>query len=364
MTSPARPHPRCPGCGEPVSPQASFCEACGHPLIPTESAPSPQAVEGSAQTRRLGVRNSPLAICPVCGGTISADGYCQICGAKAPSATDHYSAAAAGWVGGVCDRGRQHARNEDAMELWADASRAVLVVCDGVSTSSDSDVAAKVAARTARDVLVAAVSGHDPDTGLDAALVAAAAAANAQVVATTAAESTNAASATLAAAVVVGDRLYYGNLGDTRVYFIGDHTASLLSVDDSMAQAFIEQGMTRAEAEALPRAHAITRWLGRDSVQIVPRVGGLELSEPGWVVVCSDGLWNYASSPEDLAAQVRGAAADDPDPATVAGRLVAWANSCGGRDNITVAVARYRQRPHSLEDTVPTPPGKEPPAHG
>ncbi len=36
-------------------------------------------------------------------------------------------------------------------------SRAVLVVCDGVSTSTDSDVASLAAARAARDVLVRSV---------------------------------------------------------------------------------------------------------------------------------------------------------------------------------------------------------------
>lgn len=363
MTDPATDTPRCPACGQPVPPHAWFCEACGEPLVPTEPAPpGDQPASGSQQTRRLGVRNSELAVCPSCGGTIDADGYCQTCGAKAPSAADHYSESPAEWVGGVCDRGLAHVRNEDAMALWADADRAVLVVCDGVSTSADSDVAARVAATTARDVLVQALTGDREGLSLDDAFVEAAAAANARVVETTAVESTNAASATFAAAVVADGRVHYGNLGDSRVYFIGEAGQLLLSVDDSMAQAFIEQGMTRAEAESLPRAHAITKWLGRDSVEIVPRVGELDLSEPGWVVVCSDGLWNYASSPAELAAQLDAAGTDD-DPTAIAGRLVSWANSRGGRDNITVALARCAGRPHSLGDTVPTP-GEEPPEHG
>jgi serine/threonine protein phosphatase PrpC len=119
--------------------------------------------------------------------------------------------------------------------------------------------------------------------------------------------------------------------------------------------------MTRAEAESLPRAHAITRWLGRDSNEIVPRVGELDLPGPGWVVVCSDGLWNYASSPDELGEQLA-AAAIDADPAAIAGRLVAWANSRGGKDNITVALARCQPRPHSLGDVPAT--EEESPEHG
>jgi serine/threonine protein phosphatase PrpC len=304
----------------------------------------------------------------VCGGTVGSDGYCQTCGAKAPSARDHFTATPAGWVAGVCDRGLQHHRNEDAMALWAQDHRAVLVVCDGVSTSIDSDVAAMAAAEKARDVLVERLSAEPDDEAVAASLVAATAEANAAVVATTAPDSTNAASATFAAAVVVGDRIHYANLGDSRVYFLGDTQRQLLSVDDSMAQAFIAEGMAREEAEALPRAHAITKWLGRDSLDIVPRTGALTVPEPGWLVVCSDGLWNYASGPEDLAARLATAATDSDDPAAIAQRLVTWANDQGGHDNITVALARVpapAPEPASptLGAAVPSEP-KEQPDHG
>lgn len=339
--------PSCPNCGRATDPAAWFCEACGHPLVPTAPAPAPAPATDapSTQTRRLGVRVSQLADCPSCGGTVGADGYCQTCGAKAPSPRDHFSSAPAPWVGGVCDKGRQHHRNEDAMALWAEGDRAVLVVCDGVSTSIDSDVAALAAAEKARDVLVSlgsdGVAGAGSrDAAIARALVTATAEANQAVIATTAADSTNAASATFAAAVVVGDRVHFANLGDSRVYLLCEAERVLLSEDDSLAQAFIAEGMPRAEAEALPRAHAITKWLGRDAVEVVPRTGVRQVPGPGWLVVCSDGLWNYASAPDDLAAQVLAAAAGTTEPAEIARRLVVWANEQGGHDNITVALAR------------------------
>lgn len=339
--------PTCPQCGRPIDPAAWYCEACGNPLIPTV-APAAAAVVAadapSTQTRRLGARASQLTTCPSCGGTVGADGYCQTCGAKAPSPRDHFAEAPAPWVAGVCDRGVQHHRNEDAMALWARGDRAVLVVCDGVSTSIDSDVASMAAAKAARDSLVTALGGDTldarDDPAMAQALVEAVAHANEAVLATTAADSTNAASATFAAAVVAGDRVHYANLGDSRVYFLGETQRLLLSLDDSMAQAFIAEGMPRQEAEALPRAHAITKWLGRDALDIVPRTGSLEVPGPGWLLVCSDGLWNYASSPDELAVQLTAASAGNAEPATTAQRLVDWATSRGGHDNITVAVAR------------------------
>jgi serine/threonine protein phosphatase PrpC len=131
-------------------------------------------------------------------------------------------------------------------------------------------------------------------------------------------------------------------------------------------------GMSREEAESGPHAHAITRWLGVDAPDPVPRTTARRLDGPGWLLVCSDGLWNYCSAAPALrelvtatvaglarrpegATQARpaGEAAESaldlptgppaqawPDPEVVAEELVAWANRQGGHDNITVALAR------------------------
>ncbi|MGH3673160.1 MAG: hypothetical protein ACRDSH_21460, partial [Pseudonocardiaceae bacterium] len=58
--------------------------------------------------------------------------------------------------------------------------------------------------------------------------------------------------------------------------------------------------------------------------------------EPGVVVVCTDGLWNYLDTVEELAAALPARAWKSPLDA--ARRLVEIALCCGGRDNITVAV--------------------------
>ena len=108
----------------------------------------------------------PRRSAPPCGGAVAADGYCATCGARAPSPRDHFVEQPAPWVAAVCDRGVRHPRNEDAVAVAADpepGTRAVLVVCDGVSSSTDSDVASLAAARAARDVLAAshpARAGH------------------------------------------------------------------------------------------------------------------------------------------------------------------------------------------------------------
>ena len=89
--------------------------------------------------------------------------------------------------------------------------------------------------------------------------------------------------------------------------------------------------MTQAEAYADERAHAITGWLGADAVELDPHTASFEPDEPGVVVVCTDGLWNYAESAAELASVV-------PKDART---LVGVAIDGGGHDNITVAVLPF-----------------------
>ena len=56
------------------------------------------------------------------------------------------------------------------------------------------------------------------------------------------------------------------------------------------------------------------------------------------LLVCSDGLWNYAPSDADIYDLAFGGGDDEPSLAR-AERLVAFANEQGGHDNITVAIA-------------------------
>jgi len=365
----------CPTCHAVVGDSEQFCEACGAQLSPTVAAAEPPPVEVSTLATPvpddLG-GTSPT--CPACGGEVDSDGYCGTCGARAPRHRDHFSEQPAAWVAAVCDRGIRHGRNEDAVALAADTepgSRAVLVVCDGVSSSVDSDLASLAAARAARDILAASHSrGLGTGSSLLAAVIArlkaATDAALEAVLAVSVSDVTaddpgagepppeipaadltagsSPASCTFVAAVVERDLLVVGSVGDSRAYWFPDSgPAVALSVDDSFAQEQIALGVPRAEAEAGPQSHAITRWLGVDAPPHTPRTATMKLDKPGWLMVCSDGLWNYCSEAQDLAVLISRTSGISPsaaEPLALAGALVDWANAQGGRDNISVALAR------------------------
>src|SRR5690606_11974661 len=106
---------------------------------------------------------------------------------------------------------------------------------------------------------------------------------------------------TLLAAGVDGDVVLAGRVGGPRVDWLpGDGQAEQLSVDDSWAQEMIAAGVPRAQAESSPQAHAITRWLGPDAPDTDARCAATVPTGPGWLLVCSDGLWNYCSDPHAM----------------------------------------------------------------
>jgi serine/threonine protein phosphatase PrpC len=368
----------CPRCGETVPDGANFCEACGTQLgeVTEQEAQTGPKVQAhgslpiSRPTHLLTDAGAPATRrpCAECGGPVGEDLYCEQCGTKAPSEREHFRESPASWVAGVCDRGAKRARNEDALALVASETpgeRCVLIVLDGVSSSVDSDVASLAGARAARDVLrVPTGQGlgtpESRDAAVRKALTDAAAAAQAAIVAHTASDTESPASATFTCVLVEaepeGPVLWHANIGDSRAYWVPDGGPAVqLTRDDSAAEALIAGGMDAEEAHRSSQAHAITRWLGRDSEDVAPTIGRLPLPEEGWVLACSDGLWNYAPTAADLAVQVHAAGRTHPDDVEqVALELVQWAVRAGGHDNISVAVARMGARPVSETEGVTT----------
>ena len=67
------------------------------------------------------------------------------------------------------------------------------------------------------------------------------------------------------------------------------------------------------------------------------------MAAPGWLLVCSDGLWNYASEAPALQQLIADLSGNGPAPLPLAEALVKWANEQGGKDNIGVALARVTE---------------------
>ena len=310
----------CPSCGAPQHAGDRFCEQCGARL-------------DEEQEERVGCR-----ACGAPADAIGEDGYCSVCGVRErPGDTrielDLVFAAA------VSDQGRVHRRNEDSFHLEVSGDRNVaIVVCDGISSASAGNVAARDAARAAGAVLGQAIA--DPARDAQDALLEAIKAANEAVVEvewTTRVKRVDP-SCTLVSALCRGSDLVIGWVGDSRAYWFDGQEPRQLTVDDSFAEESVAKGiLTPEQAAKSPFLHSITHWVGPVSPERPPRLVSLRPDRPGRLVLCTDGLWNYAPDAGELARLVEDLPAGAA-PAAVARALTDTANDRGGHDNITVAV--------------------------
>lgn len=261
-----------------------------------------------------------------------------------PVAASHYEADL-GWLAAVTDRGHRHPRNEDAFAILSKHDRAVIIVCDGVSTSENPDQAATTAANVGLEAISGLLdtgwaSKEQPRQTLHDALVAAQSAVAELAIHSAVAVAKPPATTILAALVTPGEAFLAG-FGDSRAYWITTETATQLTTDDSWAQEAINAGIAEPEARRSPYAHAITRWLGATAESTSPVVHAVRLAGPGTLIICTDGLWNSYPHANDLADLIN-RTATTASAITTARSIVSAALNAGGHDNVTGAVAQMR----------------------
>ncbi|MFJ6369612.1 protein phosphatase 2C domain-containing protein [Streptomyces virginiae] len=333
------------GAGHPTGENPYGTEPAQEPAYGAPQPPQAPPAQGSAPAPEGG------KTCVACrAGHVDTDGYCEHCGHAQPRERDHIEEEL-GSVAAVTDRGLRHHRNEDSFAVAATAlpdgsAATVAIVCDGVSSASRPDEASAAAAVAANEALLDALPrGAHPQEAMHEAILAAADAVNALAPETPGAQ--NAPACTLVGAVVSGGLLTIGWVGDSRAYWIPDDRAALprrLTEDDSWAAQMVAAGlMGEAEAYADVRAHAITGWLGADAYDLEPHTATFKPDHPGVVVVCTDGLWNYAESAREMAQVLPTDAATRPLHSAQV--LVGYALDGGGHDNVTVAVVPFATQP-------------------
>jgi len=241
------------------------------------------------------------------------------------------------------DRGRRRPLNEDAIA----ADDRLLVVCDGMGGHKAGEVAAQLSV----DAIVAFVrrSGEDPELtwpyGFDPQLSyngnrlrTAIKLANRVVFRKAASSEDYTGMGTTVAAAILSPRrplMTYANVGDSRVYLIRPGGILQLTRDDSWANLGWDPN-GRDEPAGASMRHVLTKALGaRDDVDF--DVTDQPLSDGDVVLLCSDGLTNMVPDPRILELVT----AHGANVQQACDALVEEANAQGGRDNISVILARY-----------------------
>jgi protein phosphatase len=135
----------------------------------------------------------------------------------------------------------------------------------------------------------------------------------------------------------LGPRLVIGHVGDSRAYLRRGDELFQLTRDHTVLQTLLDTGaLTAEEAARHPGRHVLTRSLGACADGCDGDFHSVVLADGDDLLLCSDGLTNMVDDTHIMPVLRDAASADDACQA-----LVSLALENGGKDNVTVALARY-----------------------
>jgi serine/threonine protein phosphatase PrpC len=145
-------------------------------------------------------------------------------------------------------------------------------------------------------------------------------------------------------------KLYYGHVGDSRLYMHSTGFFRRLTRDHSFVQALIDQGLLAEEdAENHPRRNELLRALGTQNfVDVEVSIEPIIPKRGDTFLLCSDGLNSLVSD-----AGINEILNQRLDIQQKALRLVETANALGGYDNITVQLIEFFEDSQPLNTNTP-----------
>ena len=149
----------------------------------------------------------------------------------------------------------------------------------------------------------------------------------------------------------IGADLFLYHVGDSRAYLFRDGRLLQLTRDHTTAQALADAGWIAPEQVATHGLrHVLTRALGGRGGDVEVEVQHSRLADGDRLLLCTDGLTEMV--PDARIAEVLGRLPSSQDACRA---LVDLALEAGGKDNVTVVLARY---------AFPEPPAPDPAADG
>ena len=127
------------------------------------------------------------------------------------------------------------------------------------------------------------------------------------------------------------------HLGDSRAYLLRHGDLFRITRDETMAQRLIDAGM---EPESVKKfKHILLNSIGGGNERVRANIHHLKLEPSDQILLCSDGLTDMVPDAEIALELGRGAT-----PQATCDTLIQRALENGGRDNVTVVVARAKVR--------------------
>lgn len=242
-------------------------------------------------------------------------------------------------IAGVTDTGRRRTQNEDHIDF--DEKLGIAVLADGMGGHKAGEIAAFMAVESVLEDLQYFINQENSQAITSSQLLEALSStisdSNRKVFrAAEASHELKGMGTTIVAAVIRGSRIYVGHVGDSRLYLFRNNELTRLTRDHSLIQDLIDKGFyTEQEARTASVSHVVTRALGsRADVEV--DTGEYELEDNDLLLLCSDGLTDLVFDTKISEILRR----HPQDLEKTANALVAQANDHGGKDNISVIIAR------------------------
>ena len=244
-------------------------------------------------------------------------------------------------VFGISDVGKKRELNEDNFSVWQNENILIAVVADGMGGARAGEVASSIACRRIMENLqseIACIASRSCDRvqlmlDIDRAIDIACGNTNNEVFARSSSDdSLSGMGTTIVGCVILDNIIWAFNVGDSRLYHIGENGISQLTVDHSFVQALLDSGkITAEEARSHPNRNIILRAVGIEK-NVECDIIHMDL-ESGFYLICSDGLSNYFEEEKFLRIINSSRSLSEKTEA-----LVEWANVSGGADNITAVL--------------------------
>ncbi|MDF2568927.1 MAG: prpC [Sporomusa sp.] len=142
---------------------------------------------------------------------------------------------------------------------------------------------------------------------------------------------------TVTAVYADGSEIYWGHVGDSRLYLLRGNMLEQITNDHSLVWELVQSGsITTAEALVHPHRNILTRAVGTSDTISVD--SGRFLAQPGdRLLLCTDGLTNMVSE-EDIFS----ICSHPGNLQEIVNKLVEQAKQAGGYDNITAIITEYK----------------------
>ncbi len=143
---------------------------------------------------------------------------------------------------------------------------------------------------------------------------------------------------TLTMGYVAWPEMFLVHVGDSRAYLYRDDKLHRLTRDHTLAQQLVDgNAMSEEEAKSSRLAHVLVNAMGGSSDDLHVELHRVELKLDDQLLFCSDGLYDMIG---DSAIEAYLSESERPVNDVVE-LLVGAANAAGGRDNVTVVLARF-----------------------